>query len=209
MATNAETETRRLPVHKKGRERRRQIIEAATKRLVSRGMPGLVLRDIADEMGITHGNLQYYFATKLDLLRAIFDDEIEKFTTGMDAAIQTSEDPSLIISKIIDSNVEHLTSDRTKLWRILFTIADQDESFAEILKRENDLYEDIFAEQLRVLAPDTSEERIRRVSKIIRMVIDGMAIEFIYNPATGPNVEALKAEIKSMIPILLERAPDG
>ncbi len=209
MAPNLGNEARRLPAHKKGRERRRQIIEAATKRLVSRGLQGLVLRDIADEMGITHGNLQYYFATKIDLLRAIFDDEIENYTSGIEAAIEASEDPVEVVSQIIDSTVRHLTTDRTVLWRILFTIADQDQSFAEVLKRENDLYEDLFAQQLLTMPSGPSADRVRRVAKIVRMVIDGMAIEFIYNPSTGPTADALKNEVKAMIPMLLELAPDA
>ena len=64
-------------VESKGQIRRRQIIDMSKQVLISAGYNGLVLRDIAERIGITHGNLQYYFSTKNDLLMAIFDEEIE------------------------------------------------------------------------------------------------------------------------------------
>ncbi len=69
-----------LPARKKGRERRQQIIDAAKEVLMTSGITSLVLRDIAVQLGITHGNLQYYFPTKEDLLVAIFDQELLTYT---------------------------------------------------------------------------------------------------------------------------------
>ena len=58
---------------KKGDARRQQILDTAKALLLDGGPDRLALRDIAERLGITHGNLQYYFRTKQDLLVAIFD----------------------------------------------------------------------------------------------------------------------------------------
>ena len=42
----------------KGQKRRQQIIDAAKQALIEGGANSLVLRDVADQIGITHGNLQ-------------------------------------------------------------------------------------------------------------------------------------------------------
>ena len=75
---------------KKGRERKRQILSAARTRLIKSGIDGLVLREIADDLGITHGNLQYYFQTKGELLKAIYDEEVLKYTDSMQEAIRNT-----------------------------------------------------------------------------------------------------------------------
>lgn len=54
-------------------ERRDQII-AATLRLVARdGFAGVTLRDVAAEVGVVHGLIRHYFATREQLVAAAFD----------------------------------------------------------------------------------------------------------------------------------------
>ncbi|WP_151613391.1 TetR/AcrR family transcriptional regulator [Sinorhizobium alkalisoli] len=54
----------------KGRERVRQILDEALNIIVADGFEGLTLRSVARGAKITIGNLQHYFATHDDLLRA-------------------------------------------------------------------------------------------------------------------------------------------
>lgn len=199
MPSPEEARTQTQPVHRKGRERRKQIIATSRARLIERGVPGLVLRDIAEEMGITHGNLQYYFATKHDLLRAVFDDEVAKFTTGLHDAVQSSGSASGRLSAIIDSCVKLITSEDTKIWRILFSVADTSREFADILKLENDHFEKILATELKGISSGSSEKQRLRIAKIFRSILDGLSIEFIYNDPNGPDVPALKKEIESLL----------
>ncbi|WP_353826353.1 TetR/AcrR family transcriptional regulator [Agromyces sp. SYSU T0242] len=54
-------------------ERREQII-AATLRLVARdGFARVTLRDVASEVGVVHGLIRHYFATREQLMAAAFD----------------------------------------------------------------------------------------------------------------------------------------
>ena len=48
----------------KGASTRDRIVEAARTMLLERGYDGLVLRELADSLGIKLGNLQYYFPTR-------------------------------------------------------------------------------------------------------------------------------------------------
>ena len=184
------------PARKKGRERRRQILEAARQRVIDVGVDGLVLREIADDMGITHGNLQYYFQTKDDLLKAIFDEEVEKYTRGMKTALAAAAPSADRLSAIIDSNIELLKSEETRLWRAMFAVADRNRDFADILKRENAYYETVLAEELKSIKPSLAPARRRIIAKMIRMLIDGLAIELIYEDPASPGVAAVRTEIK-------------
>lgn len=194
---------RELPARAKGRERRRQIIEAARRRLLAAGIEGLVLRDIADELGITHGNLQYYFGTKASLLEAVFDEEVLKYTNTMRSALSATTSQEGRLSAFLDSSVDLLSFDEVRLWHVLFGIAHQNPELAAILKRENERYEQALAEELGHLFPAMPADRRKHVARMIRMLIDGLGVTVIYERPDSPDMIAIKSELKAMINLLL------
>ena len=187
----------------KGLQRRAEIVDVAKQRLIARGLEGFVLRDIASELGITHGNLQYYFPTKNELLKAIFDDEVEQFTSAVRESMESSSDPTDVISKIVDSNIAILARKETRLWRILYTVADQDAYLAEVLKQENELFESVLKHELETVAAHLSDERQRAVAKIVRLIIDGIGLEFVYVDPASPSAKRLAEDVKRSIRQLL------
>ncbi len=54
---------------RKGKTRSREILEVARQSLVDKGYKELTLRNVAHNVGISIGNLQYYYRTKEDLER--------------------------------------------------------------------------------------------------------------------------------------------
>lgn len=188
---------------RKGRERRRLILEAAKQRIIDKGLDGLVLREIADELAITHGNLQYYFQTKDDLLLAIYDDEAQIYTTTMREFLDNATTPEGSLAAIIDSGIDVVERNETRLWRVMFGIAQQFPELAEILKRENEYYEEFVAAALQKIAPQISPMKRYYVAKIIRAIIDGAAIGLIYDDPRSPKIAAMKSEIKAMLSVYL------
>jgi AcrR family transcriptional regulator len=203
MQKKSQSETRDLPVRAKGRERRRQIVEAAKRRLLAAGIEGLVLRDIAEQLGITHGNIQYYFPTKGSLLEAIFDEEIIKYTDTIRNALNATSTQQGRLAAFLDSSINLLAIDDVRLWHILFGIAHQNPELANILKRENDRYESVLADELGYIFPSMPADRRRHASRMIRMLIDGLGITVIYERPDGPEMLALKGELKAMLNIML------
>lgn len=193
----------KAPARAKGRERRRQIIEVAKRRLLSGGVDGLVLRDIAEELGITHGNLQYYFATKAGLMEAIFDEEVAKYTDTMKTALGATSTHQGRLSALLDSSLDLLARDDVRLWHILFGMAHQNAELAATLQRENEHYESTLAEELGRIFPTMTAERRIHVAKVIRMLIDGLGITVIYERPDSPAMTAMKSEIKAMLNTLL------
>lgn len=185
------------PLRRKGRERRRQILDVARQRVIEVCIEGLILREIAEHMGITHGNLQYYFQTKDDLLKAIFDEEVEKYTTGMKTALDAAA-PKDRLSAIVESSIELLKSEDTRLWRAMFAVADRNKDFADLLKRENEHYESVLADELKSIEPTLSLARRRIVARMIRLMMDGLALELIYENPNSQKVAAIRNEIKQV-----------
>lgn len=186
-------------VRRKGVVRRQQILDAARAILIEAGLQGLVLRDVAERIGITHGNLQYYFATKEDLLVAIFDQEVERYTRSMHQAVAQTSSKSARIAAIIDSAVNEIRSESTGLWMMLFSLARQNEALCRILKETYQLYDRSLADDLALVDPSLSPERRLHIAQMIRMLFDGLGVQTAYADLSSPAMIALTSEMKAAV----------
>jgi AcrR family transcriptional regulator len=188
----------------KGDAKRLQILQAAKKILLAKGPDGLVLREVAEQLGITHGNLQFYFRTRNALLIAIFDGEVAKYTQGLKEAVSATSTRRGRLAAIIDSGLSELRSPDTALWRMAMSMADHSPEMARILKKENDLYESVVAQELKQIAPKLTAQRRRHIARIIHAILDGMGIQFVHEDPNSADMRALESEIKSAIFALVE-----
>jgi AcrR family transcriptional regulator len=189
---------------KKGDAKRQQILDAAKRILLESGPDGLVLREVAVQLDITHGNLQYYFRTRNDLLIAIFDNEVAKYTESMKEAVAATSTRRGRLAAIIDSGMTVLRSPDTALWRIMMSMADHSPEMAAILKKENDLYEAVVAQELKQIAPQLSAQRRRHIAKIIHAILDGIGIQYVHEDPNSADMRALESEIKAAVFALVE-----
>jgi AcrR family transcriptional regulator len=189
---------------RKGEARRQQILDAARQILLEQGPDGLVLRDVAERLGITHGNLQYYFRTRQSLLVAIFDQEVAKYTENMKSAVAATSSKRGRLDAIIDSGLALLRTPETALWHMLWSMAGHSTEMAVILKKENDLYEASLAKELKSVAPHLTAQRRTHLAKIIRALLDGISIQLINEKADSATTKALQNEMKSAVLAIVE-----
>lgn len=189
---------------RKGEAKRLEILTVAKKILLQKGPDGLVLRDVAEKLGITHGNLQFYFRTRHALLIAIFDVEVAKYTQGLKEAVSATSTRRGRLAAIIDSGLSELRSPDTALWRMAMSMADHSPEMAAILKKENDLYEAVVAQELKQIAPKLTAQRRRHIARIIHAILDGIGIQFVHEDPNSADMRALESEIKSAILALVE-----
>ena len=189
---------------RKGDAKRQEILDAAKKMLLTGGPEGLVLRELADTLGITHGNLQYYYSTRNALMVAIFDQELARYTDAMKRGVASTSTRRGRLAAIIDSGFAMLREPETALWRMLASMADHNPEMRAILKKENLLYERALADELRAIAPSLSLQRRKHVAKIIRAILDGVGMQYAYEVPNGAELRALESEIKAAILSLIE-----
>lgn len=63
-----------LPLHRQEADRREEILAAARTLFARHGFHKVSLRDIAGELGMSVGNLTYYYPRKTDLMDAVLSD---------------------------------------------------------------------------------------------------------------------------------------
>lgn len=189
---------------KKGDAKRQQILDASKRMLLEQGPDAFALRDVAEKLGITHGNLQYYFRTRQDLFVAIFDQEVAKYTDGITEAVAATSTRRGRLAAIIDSGLKVLRAPETALWRMMVSMADHSPEMAAILRKENDLYQAVVVRELKQIAPRLSIQRRRHIAKIIHAILDGLGIQLMHEDSNSPDMRALESEITAAIFALVE-----
>ena len=79
-------------VRKRGKARVSDILEAAKNILVQHGLANLTTRSVANELGISVGNLAYYFPSKDALLQAIVEHVIDGYDREVRQEFETFPD---------------------------------------------------------------------------------------------------------------------
>lgn len=189
---------------RKGEAKRQQILDTAKQMLLDGGVDAFVLRDVAERVGITHGNLQYYFRTKQELMVAIFDQEIAKYTDSLQDAVAATTTKRGRLGAIIDAGLKELRSPDTALWRMVMSMADHSPDMAALLKKENDLYQSVVVKELKQIAPQLSSQRRRQIARIIQAILDGLGIQFVHEDPDSAEMRALESEIKAAIVALVD-----
>jgi len=73
------------------KETEQQILEAARKVFIRKGLDGARMQEIADEAGINKALLHYYFRSKEKLFEMIFREELGKFFPKMVGVLMSEE----------------------------------------------------------------------------------------------------------------------
>ncbi|RFS82714.1 TetR family transcriptional regulator [Actinomadura spongiicola] len=112
-------------------ERRADLVAAARRAVLDRGVLDLRLRDVAAEAGLSPGSVLYYFPTLTDLLREVQREAVDRFCGEREEAVRDEADPRRRLLAMIRSG---LPSDpRDELCVLLYelgTVARRDASYA-------------------------------------------------------------------------------
>ena len=98
--------------------RRAQLAEAAQRALLSRGLEGLRLRDVADEAGVTPAAVLYYYGDLDELMAETYRQAIDRFCRSREETAEQHPDARDRLRSCIDSGVA--TGPDDLLPRLLF-----------------------------------------------------------------------------------------
>ncbi|NIB40181.1 TetR/AcrR family transcriptional regulator [Pseudomaricurvus alkylphenolicus] len=160
----------------KGQERILQILEASRDILITNGYAGLSMRKIATAVGITVGNLHYYYPTKKDLIANLLDHVIvgylQDFENVRTEAGTAPEDQFVAVIRLIIEDLN--TPETTNFFPELWAMANHDETAAE---RMNELYHKArldINELVGLINPGLSDDEREQVSLFISASMEGL-----------------------------------
>lgn len=186
-----------------GRLKRKRIIDAAAAILMESGYDGLVMREVAARAQTRLGNVHYYFPTKQALLLAIFDQESNAYARTLQDAVSAAGTREKKIVAIADASLSELGKPQQKMWRILVAVAQHDPEALQILRRENELFHNAVAAELRKIEPRLAAQKARRIARIIWAMLDGFAIQITHAFDTTREINVLKRDARAALIAIL------
>ena len=174
-----------LDVTQKGAKRISEILNAGADLLLTEGFSSLTKRRIAKQLGISHGNVSYYFRTREALWNAVIDFELRKYYQRQQGELQA--DPSDPQARFDEFVVRWMDEYNDRVIRVFFShiiaFAEINESMARI---RDEVYESFFGSTMtlaRELKQDIEEEELERRVLEVMVVLEGLQAISAFRPA--------------------------
>ncbi len=105
--------------------RRRQLLDAAARRFAGQGFRATTIRDVAGDAGMLPGSLYYHFASKNDLLLAVYEEGVRRIAANVDRAIAEVAEPW---ARLEAASTAHLCTvlDRSDYAQVIVRVLPQD-----------------------------------------------------------------------------------
>ncbi len=198
MTTGASAARRNSRV--KGRAREAEIIAAARDLLAGNGYEQFTLRNVAERVGIRMSHLQYYFATKGDLVRALLESVAADYSAQTAQVLaQVPDTPTARFMAWIDFLLQDCWDPRTRHFFIqLWGLVESEDAYTGELLQQ--FYATDISEILRLLqdlSPHLDAGLLDQRAAIIAGVIEGMML--MVGSADADARKALLAETRKQI----------
>ena len=188
----------------KGEERREAIEAAARRMLLDEGYAGVSLRRIATKLGMSVGNLQYYFPTKDDLVESVIIGETQKPIDLLGNVAWSPNDAPKSIRQVVGSLMQYYAGEAGRFYAIMESLALHDARYAK-------LKADGYAQVLRhieqligLVAPDLSNDRAAGLARVLVALIDGASLQVQFARTETDSLDVLIVDVSSAIEHLLE-----
>ncbi len=174
-----------LDVTRKGAKRISEILDAGADLLLTEGFSSLTKRRIAKRLGISHGNVSYYFRTRDSLWYAVVDFELKKYYQRHQGDLRA--DPADPQARFDEFVVRWMDEYSDRVIRVFFShiiaFAEINESMARI---RDEVYESFFDSTMtlaRELKLDIEEEELERRVLEVMVVLEGLQAISAFRPA--------------------------
>ncbi len=165
-------------IYPKGQETAVNILNAAERILIENGYRSLSIRRVAREAGITAGNLQYYFPTKDDLIKALLDKIIQVYLDDFERLRhQVGSDPDEQFAAVIALVVKDLNLKKTShFFPEVWALANHEDHVSEMLDAMYNKYRAIVQEIVQQMNPSLTASQARKLTLFITSSIEGHTI---------------------------------
>ena len=175
-----------------GKIRREQIVEAAVAVIAEQGLQHLSLSEIESKVGMSRGQLTYYFPTKEAILLAVFDHLVHLMTQQRGQNGPAPWKPAswqevvrVVLGKILQEPPAH-----PEFGCLQYTFLSQINHRADYRRRLADLYEDWRGQMALLLRGSTKRKySARSVASLIQAIFHGVAMQAAADPDAFDRAE--------------------
>ncbi len=185
------------------------ILDAATAILVEDGYANLSFRGVARRAGMGLGNLQHYFPTRGDLIRAMLDRAFKRFGEAM--ARRHDEQADSNPEAKVEAAITYVLGDQKRadscvLFWELWALASHDEAASEIMSDFYAAYVDNIADLMRELRPEVSRARAQRAGVLVTALLEGASLFRGYGRPRKGYLAGIDTRLRETIRQIIESA---
>ncbi len=158
-------------------QKKKTIIDGATRLIIQKGIDNTSLSDIAREIGISKGTLYYYYATKNELIFDIAVDHIDQISNDLFMLIDRIEEPpspETVLTAMVETILKAETRSRLHLYLIREALTENkvlEERFIATYRHWFETME----EGLEKILPGQSDFKV--LATILVAILDGFVIQ--------------------------------
>jgi AcrR family transcriptional regulator len=191
----------------KGRERRETILDAATAILVHEGYALLSTRKIAARAGMRPGNLQYYYRTKQDVVRAVLERYLDRAFHMLETRIAAADGtPAARLHSALDAALADQQSESCRFFFELWALAAHDHSVAEAMREFYARYWRRVVALILEVSPTLGRPRAERRAALLIAMLEGLTLFRARRPPYDLPLPALERELRALVDHLVLEA---
>ncbi|HZO24052.1 MAG TPA: TetR/AcrR family transcriptional regulator [Steroidobacteraceae bacterium] len=175
-----------------GERTRIEILRAAKRVLATHGYAHFTLRRVANEAGLTVGNLAYHYPSKRNLVRALIMLLIEEYRAQIVARMRVapSRSPVAFRSLVAWLMRDSASAQTSRLFREFWTIALRDPFIAKAVDRFYGEVQETASQHLRHNFPNLPPASCRAIVQLMGIISEGSNV--LYGTARHPTAPLSK-----------------
>ena len=190
-----------IAVRSKGQKTRQEILDKASEVLVTKGYDALVLREIATQVGIKLGNLQYYFPTREDLVTEVVEEYHSILNQEMEELYNSRQTPKTKLLTMVNFYVDRWSMKEAFLYFLVIQLSAHNK---KIRNAKIQIYQSFYERLENIIlavAPGLTPLQRRQKARLITTLLDGIHLQNGFSPGEeeDPSTEFLSREIKKQV----------
>jgi AcrR family transcriptional regulator len=189
------------PAGRTGNQTAQRVIDAARELLTDEGCNGFSMRNVAARASMRLSNVQYYFPTRDDLIRALFSDADRRYRRAYAELLESAANDRVArFEAVIDFNLSDIADRRTRRFFLQFWAL-----LNSLDPRSDRLLGDFYAidvqhltERIAELAPQVAADELRRRATLLAALIEGLMVVRGAHSAAAAEMRRLTAAARSL-----------
>jgi AcrR family transcriptional regulator len=165
-----------------------EVLRAARDVLVEDGYAALTTRKIAQRLGMRQSNVQYYFPSKTELVRALFEQAIADDRPAGSSAPAPSSALDRMLASVDQFLAKHHDIKEQAFLRELWALSAHDPEVAAVMSRFYQRWIEIVARNILATTPKLGRKRAEQRALLVISLVDGLSL---FHGAAGVDHRAL------------------
>ena len=183
---------------------RNAIIHAAKKLLIEGGSLEFTLREVALRAEISVSNLQYYFPTRLAVLRAVLEPTINSLLDELKRALETGIAPSESLDALAKRALrDSKDGEKSALWWHFISLAAIDSECSRLFDEWYETVTRAIAYVIRAARPDCGEADSLQRAALLMAMADGLSFQTGAGRRNRAYTRGIEAKFLSVVDCVL------